>query len=129
MSKESVQDKEQNSKVQEYQDTAYNSQNIVLQESRPPKSFLRKMATNGRRFGFSQANDCLSLYAISNITPKDALIPENDDRPAAWSHESWLQEDFTAWGQVYALVVSLARFSLIFLLPLFYSFGLLGFFF
>lgn len=116
-----------NNATDNYQPTAYNSENVPLQKVQLALGFLRKMLTKGQSFSFTKTNEIISTQAIKDLVPSRMAAAEKDiKKDISWNEDRLLNESLSSLSNIYFVFVGLAKVTLLFFLPLGYGLLLFG---
>ena len=110
-----------------YQDTAYNTENLIEQSEGEALGYWTKKLNSANKFRHRKADEIISLSAIKYTLPSSDVfnvqtrVDEKGNevvKELYWIEKKLLQEAFSSLTQVYFLVVTLAKI----LFYLFFSF-------
>ncbi|MGB0942517.1 MAG: hypothetical protein ACPGUE_08960 [Marinomonas sp.] len=101
-----------------YQDTAYNTENLIEQSEGEALGYWTKKLNSANKFRHRKADETVSISAIKDYLPSDEIIMTREaidkdgnktTKELFWNEKDLLKESFNPITQFYLIIVALAK--------------------
>ena len=111
-----------------YQDTAYNTENLIKQKEGEALGYWQKKLSSGRKFSHIKPNSDIPINSFKGDLPSDEVFKlrdksiedgDNNAKEMFWTEEVLSQQAFSPLTQIYLILISFSKFFSWLLFPVY----------